>query len=288
MAGLNTEPNRLVRLPRDVYRIQRRPGTRQLVINDQYRGLLVIDPVTGETLASASFPGNSGQYGVIDYWCFSSNGNSAAVFNRDSSTMSLVSFVDLSASAVAIPPSMEAIEGIRYIWDDRLIIGDQSLRFYEVRAAGSGSDFISLSSIAARQACPKWRAALDRLPPRSNAVKVEPREGMLLYGVGSGGSGRVGVLDWHEPRNDFSLPVSATSSRLAVRVGAIFLAAEQEIQEWSSAGALTDLYRPPPGYQFHDVEYVPADQNTDAFLAALCVAVDYSDDGVLALYNLPG
>ena len=67
----------------DVYQVQRRPMYSQIVINDDYGGIRILDPWSGADLLRVEFTAEYRTSGIISDWCFSSNGASVLVLNDE-------------------------------------------------------------------------------------------------------------------------------------------------------------------------------------------------------------
>jgi len=117
----------------DIYRIQRRPGSRsQLVTNRGEDGLQIIDVHTCDitTIAFSS--------GVIDSWCLRADGRVAVVFNDDKRHATWVPLGVGSCRSIEFPP-WPITQGMPYDWrGDTLWLKDpDTFAFASVDANGA-------------------------------------------------------------------------------------------------------------------------------------------------------
>ena len=236
-------------LEADVYRMQRRPQHAQLVLNDEYTGVRVVDAYTGGDVQRVAFP--AGYSGTIDAWCLRADGdeliacdaggNAVYVSLRDGHSLALpqISWMDVTAMA--------------YDWrGDTLWLGDPRALRFATFARGELREADPFNALQANRA---WRRALDRLRRADGSVcRVDPERGELVYVAGE----CAGTIGWLEqPELSVATPIVASD---AVRVGdRIALLGEYEVAVVAADSTVAARIAAPDGFHFLRIETVGED-----------------------------
>lgn len=286
MTESSLSPNYTQLLAGDIYRMQRRPGTGQLVVNDDYRGLRVIDPWLASDPIYLPFPTDYDSAGIIDIWCFRADGSAALVISSENGAAAWISLQEPGqAHALTYPPQRKAV-GIRYVWDDTLLLIDTSGSFLELVWTDGQPSLVPRASIDVRLRHRAWRQALERLPTLCNVLRHEPDRARLLYYDHAAQPERIGVINWHNPSAEWAIVVPASVLRLAANNYTLFVLRDGAVWSWNQCGGSKAVYPVPDGYDCIDLETLPATSRHPSTLAILCTPRDRSANAQLLLYTL--
>ena len=260
-------------VPGDVYRVQRRPTFDQIVINDDYKGVRVLNPWTGADLIRAGFTAEYGESGIISEWCFRADGNSVLVLNEKPRSACLISLESSTSRNVLCPP-LRLVTDIRYVWegDSLWITGGKSHDFYELQWHGETPAFVASGGLRARLAHPAWRRALEGLPvDQSHVERVEPDRSRLLYHVFVDTPGRVGMIDWRSGAT-WSAQAADEVPILAFHDDRMFIMHEFEVQRITRHGEVDAVYPAPMDFRYSGMDTLPAIGGRPAALVVMCTA----------------
>ncbi|GEM_PF-3202707 len=281
-------PTQQLSLPGDVYRIQRRPGTAQLILNDNYQGLRVFDPWSASNNIQAAFPDGYDSTGIVHVWCFRADGQAALVLNAESHIAAWMplSLTDPHAGQAFMFPAAYNPLHVRCLWeDDTLLITDKSQSFLRLVWSDGQPTLIPSTSLDVRIQEPIWRRALDRLPQACTILRQEADTQRMLYYEYTEQLARIGIISWRNQSEDWSIPAPDTVFRLASSSQSLFVLQESEVQQWNRDGALEAIYAAPTGYRCFDLDTLATHNNT-VTLAVLCTPESGSMVDQLLLYTL--
>jgi hypothetical protein len=258
----------------DVYRMHRRVGEPQIVVNDDYRGLRVIDLWSGEDVARFPFPEERQGFGVIDAWAFRADGDLAAVFEDESRSACIVSLRDGTRQAIE-HPSWPVTTGMPYHWrGDTLWLKDPESFAFAALDPRTGA-FTEDDGLRALQTNRAWRRALDRMRRRSAACeRVEPELEQFLVIV-HGDHPHVGRIGWAD-QPDRLHPTIRGVARLASLGESLVALAEYELVVLDERGIEQSRHAAPKGFHFLDVETLPSSNGQPAAVVTAASALDGS------------
>ena len=254
----------------DVYRVQRRPNHAQLVVNDDYQGLRVLDPWTGLDVVRVQFGDGYSTGGGIDSWALRADGAMVVVFNDEEGHACLMSFVDGQVLRVKHPPWTSTV-GMPYDWrGDTLWMKDPDSFSFGVLAADMvTAEKDGTEALSENRA---WRRAIDRMRrAQARCLRVEPeRAHALVVARPEGEALRIGRIGWVEQPEPM-VEVPERVARLA-SAGEQFVALyEYEAILLGSEGQVERRYAAPPGFHYVDLDTVPAfDGHPPALVLAAC------------------
>lgn len=256
------------------YKLHRRPGHNQVVTNDGYQGLCVIDPRVGVEATVVPFTDNYDSSGVITEWCFKHDGSAVVVLNEESRTGSYLSLVGGRSYDVGVPfnPAVD----ICYTWggDSFWVRPGRYSPLFRLSWNDGLPCFIESSGAEARRYETSWHRAMSLLPRRSVVSRVEPDFERLLY-HDYGAHGHVGVIDWSQLSGErlrgpsWSAPFSGEAPQLAYAGEKMFILNDYEIIAVNKIGDVVSRYSADEGFDFSDLDVVFDQDGEGALLAAL-------------------
>jgi len=238
-------------LKADVYRMQRRPQHAQLVLNDDYAGVRVVDAQAGDDVLRVAFPADFS--GMIDAWCLRADGDELVACDGGGHAVH-VSLRDGRARSLRQLPWTD-VAGMPYDWrGETLWLGDpHSLRFATLTAG----ELREVDAFDALQANRAWRRAFDRLRRAGGgACRVDPERGELVYVAGE----RAGTIGWLEQSElSVAAPIASGGARIAAgdaaRIGdRIALLGEYELVVVEADGAVAARTAAPDGFHFRCID----------------------------------
>lgn len=258
----------------EIYRVQRRPGHPQLVINDEYRGLGIVDLSTRTLAKAIPFPAAYATTGVIDSWCLRADGDAALLFQDEDAHACWVSLRDGVSRPVSHPP-WTITAGTPYDWrGDAIWIKDpDEYRFAVLRTGHSA--FQEVDGTEALRQNRGWRRAIDRMRRASaRCLRVESERAHLLYVAMRDTGTQIGTIGWIE-QVELGILVPQPPSALAVHFPHVFALYEYEVQRLDETGAIVQRFAAPEGFRFIGLETIPDDAATDGFsLVTVSSALD--------------
>ena len=257
----------------DVYQVQRRPSFGQIVINDDYQGVRVLDPWTGADIIRTEFTVEYRESGIISEWCLRADGNRVLVLNEKPRSACLLSLDSSTSRDVPCPP-LRLVTDVRYVWegDSLWISGGKSFGFYELQWHDGTPAFVPSGGLKARFAHPSWRRALEGLPvDKSHVKRVEPDRSRLLYHLFDESPGRVGMIDWRSGAT-WSAQAGEEVPILAFHDDRMFVLQEFEVQQVTRNGDVEAVYRAPDAFRHSGMDTIPSIGGRPAALVVMCTA----------------
>ncbi|HUQ07187.1 MAG TPA: hypothetical protein VM261_32070 [Kofleriaceae bacterium] len=268
----------------DIYRMHRRPNAPHVVVNDDYRGVRVIDPRSGEDYSRVAFSPDYAASGIVNGWAFSADGDLVATFDDDAQRGCLLSLAKGTRRVISHPGWISTF-AMPYDWrDGTLWLHDaESFSFASIDASTgitTGDD-----GFRALQENRSWRRALDRMR-RMNAgsVRVEPELAHSLVIIEGDGK-RVGRIGWAD-QPDLVVAAPSGVCRLAAMSENLITLAEYEVRVLSSNGETLGRHVAPAGFHFLDVETLPETSEHPAVIVTLASALDGSRVSRITSYAL--
>jgi hypothetical protein len=273
----------------DVYKVQRRPMHGEIVINDDYRGIRIIDVWSGKDVRRLRFPNRDARPTIITEWCFRSDGEWSLIFSAESAMGWLMSLGPDRRAWVLDVSGVGSLHDLRYIWhgDSFWMTAGKSQRFFTLEWGDEVRGLVERSSIEVRAKHPGWRRAVDLLPPdRYNVLRVQPDESRLLYHEFAGPQTRVGVVDW-QTETKMAVDVETEEVPMMAAYGArIFTLQEDEVQCLNTNGRKERVYPAPDGFYYCGLDTAPPYGDDSAALALVCTAQVDSRHSQMRVYGL--
>lgn len=269
-------------LEADIYRLGRRANHQEIVVNDGYQGVRILDPWQGRTIAQIPFTAAYARSGAITGWCLRADGDAMAVFDDDERRGCWLSLVGGVASDIEHVP-WPRTGSMPYDWrGDTLWLKDpDGFCFASLRQTGSGWEVTEREGHDVLQENRGWRRATDRLRRiGAYCTRVEPDHGrMLIAGTESPFVGTIGWLDQPE------LLVSGPGGviRMAAHQQQIIVMYEYEAQLLEEGEQIGRRFAPPEGFHFVDLDTLPA---TDTRPAVVVLAAQSLDERLITRFSL--
>lgn len=240
----------------DTYALQRRPGHSDLLINDDYSGLAIVDPMSGAVSRRVPFPDSFSSRRTFDSWCLRADGTQAVVFDDIERRACLISLLGNGVEVIE-HPRWSTMRGVAFDWrgDTLWMKHPDELRFAVVRTLGERHRLDEVDALRALQENRPWRRSLDRLRRMGGrCMRVEPDRGHLLYVLED--ETTIGALSWVEqPLRSMLAPVPP--HRVACHEHGLAILQEYEAEWLDEAGNVVSRFAAPDGFHFVDLETVP-------------------------------
>jgi hypothetical protein len=265
------QPDLLFALAGDIYRAQRRPGSTQLLINQDYKGIALLDVWKAQIHTTLPFPASFAEAQVIDGWCLRADGGAAAIFNEEQQRAAYLPLeTDEPASPLPIPETMNTFQDLRYLWekDDLWLSGGKTSRISTLTWPQGKPIWEAKSNLQARIAHTAWVRTLDLLPTyNSTVLRVQPDTGDILYHTFAE-EPVVGVVNWKgQPQWSITAPQEVSGLTLASHH--LFVLHEYEIHALNMQGQIQAVYPVTEGFHFSCFDTLPAQEGHPAALVAL-------------------
>jgi hypothetical protein len=280
-------PDIVVRLSGDMYRMHRRPGYTHIVINDDYQGVKIIDPLNNLLIGQQAFPDQYSPAGIIDNWFFSADGSRMITVCEEDRRVALIDLVSEQGSAAVEYPPIERMSNLAYIWDDAFFFFNLPTRqYFLLQKQDNVWGFAEQRSIDMRIKYPRWCAVLDHLPAQGCAIqRIEPALGTILYHDYRSKPQQIGLVSWREGQN-WSIPINRQAARFCSDGNKMFLLDEQEVEIFDRDGTSLLKIESPSGFHFWDVDALRRDETHATALVILSASLQ-EDLGQLLVYMLP-
>jgi hypothetical protein len=274
------------RIEGSIYRLQRRPGHRDVVVNDGDRGLRVIEPMSGTEIARAAFSTGYGQDRSIAAWCFRADGAMAMSFSASGSG-ALLSFTGEPSRDLTAPGRLP-LDDLRYSWAaDQPLFVQNGLEFWVLRFGEASSTFTALPAIQVRVQAPSWRKAIEDVPPlRSRVLRNEPDCSRMLAYVYETPPGELVALSWRPDEQTLRIPVRAYVPDIAYHDRRMFLLFDHEVQAINADGDVSDVFPVPDGFYFRALDTVAASTEGPAALVVAASSLNDDAESRLLIYPL--
>jgi hypothetical protein len=271
----------------EVHQIQRRPSFRQLLLNEDYRGLCVLDISTHKLVLNIPFPADYASDGGIDNWCLRADGDAAIVFRDDDDAACWFSLREQTSRSVSHPP-WSTTQGMPYDWrgDALWLMDPESFRFAVLY--GGETVFRETDGFQALQENRAWRRSVDRMRRAGGGCwRVEPEHARLLYVATNENGTQAGIIGWVD-QIDLAVPVAVPPPRIAAHQRQLFLLHEYEAMQVDTTGAVVRRFPVPEGFRFVGLDTVPADGRAEASLVLVSTNLDGGEVTRFSVYPLAG
>jgi len=242
VAAPHHRPAALIAVPGEAYRLQRRPGHRDVITTRGPDQLRVLDPDRPE--AATTIPCG----GIIRAWCLRADGGEALVLLDRPDAAALVTLPAGPARPVALPRigATDGTEHLRYVWDDRLLVSWGLVEsFRELRR--DPLRFEDVPSLAVRRDARAWRAVADQLTPlHARVLRTEPHEARVLAYDFTRPPGELVAASWRDGAQA-RVPAPGYIPDVARSGDCWFLLYDHEVQAIDATGAVVGVYPAPPG-----------------------------------------
>lgn len=262
----------------DIYLMRRRAGHAQVILNDAYRGLRVVDPWDGSEVARVPFSEQFRQGGgAVALLYVRADGLQALAADFEGPCGALMDLTGGAPTDVLMPPSGDA-RSAAHVWDERgLVCADTRLeRFYEMEAGRLSK----ASSLQVRKARPGWRRALheNTFPSGSVARVYNDERAAVTYHRAQAQSGvRVMRASWEESLS-WGSPERDRVDDVAALPEDLFSLSRNVVWRHTFGHEPEVFMRPPPGWEVRGVETLAGDGvRPPALLTLLCHSVDLFD-----------
>lgn len=282
-----TNPDNIIQLGGDIYRLQRRPQHQEVVINDRYQGVLAVNIWTGKREIQVPFGQGYDSSGFIDAWCFRDDGNAVIVMHEEGRYASWLSLDPGKQSYEIEAARFDRLFNLRYLWHgDLFLIGK---RFgearYTLQAEQGHPVFMEVTLAEALTLSPDWLCVQSGVSSHGHTVeRIMPEESRLVWHRFQPPE-RVGVLDCTS-RLIWSAPIDGDVARLAFLGDVMFILQEYEAHAIDRVGAIRCVYHAPPGYYFTDLDTIPTHRGYPPAVAIACNAINPSYDDSIAVFAI--
>jgi hypothetical protein len=257
----------------EVYRAQRRPAHAQLVLNDDYHGICVIDILTGKIALKIAFPDGYATTGVIDSWCLRADGDAVIAFQDEDHRACWFSLLDRTSHIMNHPP-WPVTSGMPYDWRGDIIWAKDpgSFRFAVLRAGAT--TFQEDDGLQVSQENREWRRALDRMR-RADArcLRVEPEHAHLLFVALKESGTQVGIIGWVD-QTDLVVSVDSPPPQIAAHHRQLFMLQEYEAIQINALGDIVRRFPVSNGFRFVGLDTVPVQDGAQAVLVLVSTNLD--------------
>ena len=241
----------------DVHRLQRRPGHREIIVNDAGRGLRVIDPWNTTERGRIAFAPGYEDSGQIHAWFVHGGGECVAVFAA-SGAGSLLWLTGQRSADLRAPGPL--VENPAYCWDadGALLVRADASAFWTLRLDGDAAAIELIGALEARKRARSWMKVLDELRPlRSRVLRVEPDAGRMLGYDYATTPGHLVALAWRDP-SAIRVPTRGYVPNAAFHGDRLYLLYDHEVQAVDVDGNVTDVFRAPDGMYLRALDTLPA------------------------------
>lgn len=266
----------------EIYQMRRLPSSTNLIINNKYAGVKVIDPwQNGAEVVSVNFVGDYASRGIVGGWCISSDGKTLLLMDGEDKKVALLSLDKdkPSYSFVSLPCDyLHSLQhDARYYWEDSSfwLTGGHRLPFYKLEWQEGLPSFTETTSIKARIAHRGWVQTIDKIPTwGANVYRVHPDLGQIVYHTYDKEK-RIGMVNWKNG-SEWSAPAPEYAPLAAYHNKKMFYILDKEcyqINDKCEIEASYPLPFPDP-YEYRGLEILPASENHPAALVLMSNSSD--------------
>ena len=282
------QPDLLFPLAGDIYVAQRRPGSTQLLINQDYEGIAILDVWNTQVRTTIPFPATFAEVPVIDNWCLRVDGGAVTIFNEQQQLAAYLPLeADEPAAMLPVPAAMSTFQDLRYSWEkDALWLSDGKNSSISMLVWSEGQPaWLEKSNLQARIAHTAWVRTLDLLPIyRCTVLRVQPDTGDILYHTFAEES-VVGVLNW-KGQPQWSVAAPQEVAALALSADQLFVLHEYEIHALNMQGEIQAVYPVSKGFHYSCFDTLPALEGRPAALVAIASMLADESQNLVQVYEL--
>lgn len=270
------------------YMLQRRPMHPHIVINNKYEGISILEPWSGKQVLQVNFPSCYDPYGIIDGWCFRSDGKAVLTFNKQSSTACLLSLEINGASYNFESPKLQNFADLRYIWENNSfwLTGGKSLGYFNLIWQEGLPVFVQKGGIKATIAHKNWRSLVGGINCfKATVLRLQTDLSQILYYDASEQPPDIKISNWHL-QTTRSVVIPEYVSIAAFNERLVFLAYEHEVHAINQQGQVETIYSVPPGFYCGGIDTLTAIANYPASLILACSSWNEPKQTQILVYQL--
>ncbi|GAB4211019.1 MAG: hypothetical protein OHK0022_45070 [Roseiflexaceae bacterium] len=251
-------PNLVYTIEGDTYRLHHRPNYAHIVINNDYKGVAVVDPLSNVTVAERNFPEGYSSSGVIDHWLFSADGSKLLAVCEDDRSIALIDLIDSQGSSLVEYPPVDISINTAYIWNETLIFASGMVsQYFALEKQKDTFTFTEKRSIDIRLQYPGWRRAVDQVYSNKWSLgRIDSNLSTLWYYDSHSSPSALGMLNWNT-NNRFSVAIDGNVPRFASDWNHLFALQEHLLRVFDTKGNLVSRLEPAKDFSFFDVDIVP-------------------------------
>ncbi|HEU4324504.1 MAG TPA: hypothetical protein VFS21_15285 [Roseiflexaceae bacterium] len=257
------QPDFATTIEGDLYRLHRRPGHPQVIVNSDYQGVKVLNPLTGALISEHAFPEGYSSDGIIDHWFFSADGSKLLTVCEEDRSVALIDLVEKQGSSLVEYPPIDRIGSAVYIWDETFVfVSGMVSRYFALEKTGDRYSFAEKRSIDIRMKYPDWRRAVDQVYTNKWSIeRVDSKEKSLFYHDYHSHLHKVGMLSW-QTSDHFSVPLGENTPKFASDGRYVFALKEYLLQVFDIQGEMVSSFGPSDGSYFIDVDVFTVENKT--------------------------
>jgi hypothetical protein len=282
------QPDLLFLLTGDIYIAQRRPGSTQLLINQDYEGIALLDVWNAKIHTTIPFPTTFTQAQVIDGWCLREDGGAVVIFNEEQRLAAYIPLeTDETTSLLPVPDTMSTFRDLRYLWEKEnlWLAGGKTSRISTLTWPQEQPTWVEKSNLQARVAHTEWVRILDLLPTyRCSVLRVQPDTGDMLYHT-LAEEPVVGVVNW-KGAPQWSVKAPKEVLGLALAADQLFVLQEYEIHALNMRGEIQAVYPVSEGFHYSCFDTLPAQEERPAALVTIASMLADESRNMIHVYAL--
>jgi hypothetical protein len=282
------QPDLLFLLTGDIYRAQRRPGSTQLLINQAYEGIALLDVWNAKIQTTIPFPTPFTQVPVINGWCLREDGGAVVIFHEEQRLAAYLPLeTDETTSLLPVPDTISTFQDLRYLWekDNLWLAGGKALDIFTLTWSQEQPTWVEKSNLQAYIAHTEWARSLLRFPSYyCTVLRVQPDTGDMLYHTLAEES-VVGVVNW-KGGPQWSVKAPQEVPRLALAADQLFVLQEYEVQALNRQGEIQAVYPVSEGFHYSCFDTLPAQEEHPAALVAIASMLADERQHLIHVYAL--
>jgi hypothetical protein len=273
----------------DIYRAQRRPGSAQLLINQAYEGIALLDVWKAKLHPTIPFPSTFTEVPIIDGWCLREDGGAVVILNEEQRLAAYIPLeTDETPSLLPVPERMSTFQELRYLWETKdtlWLTNRETYSMYTLTWSQEHPTWVKKSGLQARIAHTEWVRRLDLLPTyRCNVLRVQPDTGEMLYHRWDE-EPVIGVVNW-KGGPQWSVKAPKEVPHLALGADQLFVLQEYEIQAFNRQGEIQAVYPAAEGFHYCGFETLPAHEGHPAALVTIASLLADTHQHLIQVYAL--
>ncbi len=270
MSSFIRQPDLTFELYSDVYKIKRRPSSSQLIINNNYQGISIIDPYKGSIVENIDFGSKEEEFEIIENWCFSSEGKQIIIFHEDNNAASWLDIEGDKKFSCLSPPGIHFTD-LRYTWSKgSLWITSGNTGFYfGMEYQRECPVIVSRDSSEVKSHEPLWHKGLSKVPRRyCSVLDVDPENLKMFYFQSLEESNNLGIVDWGcQKVSCIEMKNEILSASVIGKL--VFVLCENQVFFSGLSGEIKLVSDAPDGFSYLDLDVIPAFGNMPPILALL-------------------
>lgn len=250
-------PTRHIDIDTSSYLAHRRPRHPEVVLNDAYHGLVLLNVLSGQRSSTVLFSPEFAKSGMITHWCFQSDGDTALLINEDTRTACYLTLDGNVCHDIDLP--FDAVVDLRYIWqgEDLWLTSGPVRPWHQLIWTDGKPSLSNVSQVHVRAAQLSFWRALRQLPEHSTVMRIESEHNWLLLHR-QGPEPALGVLSWSESASVLprTVPFAGPAPRLAYALDTFYVLDEFTVQAVGISGYAHEPLSAEKGFEFADIDVV--------------------------------